>query len=148
MLLPSTAASSASVPVSAPCVQALGEPLPWRVVNGVSGYAVATLKGFSVVSPGRPRRFRSCRPGMKGKKAPPDQTPNVVDRALAELDQAVEALAVDQRVEAAADVDVGRRLAGRLVADDADRVVGAGGHRVVDLGDEGEALLAAGARRR
>ena len=62
---------------------------------------------------------------------------------LADLDQAVEALAVDQRLEAAADMDVGRGLAGRRVEDDADRVVGAGGDAVVDLGDEGQPLVAA-----
>ena len=97
--------------------------------------------GESVAWPAaQPAASSSSAAGRNGKKTPPDQTPKSGPCSRAELDQAVEALAVDQRLEAAADHHVGRGLGRDRVADDADRVLGAGGDLVLDLGEEGEAL--------
>jgi hypothetical protein len=72
-----------------------------------------------VVSVRRQPQASSSADGITGKNCPSDQTPNqlaLVFLVRADLDQPIEALAVDQRLQPGADHDIGRGLAGLGVA--------------------------------
>ena len=77
----------------------------------------------------------------KEAAARPDAEPALVMDA--KLDQPVKAFAVDQRLEVAADTDVGRGLAIFGVALNSDRQIGAGDGDVFEIGLEGQPLVGA-----
>src|SRR5690606_33024724 len=58
-----------------------------------------------------------------------------------EIDETVEGLAVDQRLEATADMDIGRGFAARSIEHEAERVLRPGNRLLAKIGDEGEDLL-------
>jgi len=60
---------------------------------------------------------------------------------VADLDQPVKALAVDQGLQVGANQHIGRRLAGLLIADHANRMIGTGAGEFPDIGFKGQNLI-------
>ena len=101
--LPAAASSARSMlaPLAVPGRSSSGQRPPVTRTVSASAQSVNAKGRFRL----RSTTAASSSAGMKGKKAPSDQTPNCAVPSTvvlaAELDQAVEALAVDQRLEAA-----------------------------------------------